>query len=193
MGSKLKKIRSLNLNKKLFFVGAFLSVGFLGTLVLNKFIEDSYNARKSELEFVIGKFLNKKVELGDYSGIRFLGISLSNSKIIDKLDINSGIRVKTTFVGIMPIKSFINQKWIFDIRPKKTNINIKGDFFSRNNSKNYQKKINKNKIKYDLNFNLNEFVNFKVNDLGIDTRVKGNIIYKPNSTQIIGITRFISY
>ena len=32
----------------------------------------------------IENFLNKEVDLGDYSGIRFLGISLENSKIIDK-------------------------------------------------------------------------------------------------------------
>ena len=101
-----------------------MSIGFLGSLGLNKIVEDSFNARKSELEFEIEKILNKKVDLGNYSGIRYLGISLSNSKIVDKLDLNSGIKVKNTFVGIMPLRSFLNQKWIFDIRPTKTEINI---------------------------------------------------------------------
>jgi len=61
-----------------------LSLGFLGTFLLNNFLRDNYNSRKSDLEDSIENFFDKKVSLGDYSGIRFLGFSLGNSKIIDK-------------------------------------------------------------------------------------------------------------
>ena len=163
-----------------------MSISFLGVFVLNKIVENSFAAKKSELEIKIEKFLDKKVDLGDYSGIRFLGIVLSNSKIVDKLDKNSEIKVKNTFVGIKPIRSLLNKKWIFDIRPKKTEININNDFFKRKVSKVSPKKVYKNKFKYDLNFNLKQFANLKLRDLGIETRVKGTVIYRSNSNQIIG-------
>jgi len=53
-----------------------LSSGFLGTFLLNNFLRDSYNSRKSDLEDRVENLINKKVSLGDYSGIRFLGFSL---------------------------------------------------------------------------------------------------------------------
>ena len=62
-----------------------LSLGFLGTFLLNNFLRDYYNSRKSELENNIEDLINKNVSLGDYSGIRFLGFSLSNSNINDKI------------------------------------------------------------------------------------------------------------
>lgn len=84
MGSNLKKIRSLNLNTKILFVGLLLPFGFLGTFLLNNFLKETYNSRKFELEERIETLLDKNVDLGDYVGIRFLGISLSNSKLMIK-------------------------------------------------------------------------------------------------------------
>jgi len=84
LGSKLKKIRSLNLNSKILTLGIFISSGFLGTFLLNNFLKETYNSRKLELEERIENLLDKNVDLGDYVGIRFLGISLGNSKINDK-------------------------------------------------------------------------------------------------------------
>ena len=81
-------------------------MGFLGTFLLNKFFEKSFNANKMILEEVIENTLHKKIYLGDYSGIRLLGISLTNSKIIDKGNINSQIKAKNIYVGIKPFKSF---------------------------------------------------------------------------------------
>ena len=114
----MKKFRSLNFNKKLFFLGTTLSISFLGTFLLNKFLEDFYTNRKPILENRIEKFLNKEVDLGDYSGIRFLGISLGNSKINDKKEIDSEIKAKNVYVGIMPFRSFLKQKWIVKISPE---------------------------------------------------------------------------
>ena len=85
MGSNLKKIRSLNLNTKILLVGMLLlPLGFFGTFLLNNFLKETYSSRKLELEKSIENFLDKNVDLGDYVGIRFLGISLGNSKINDK-------------------------------------------------------------------------------------------------------------
>ena len=67
--------------------------------------------------------------MGDYSGIRFLGFSLSNSKIIDKKNIESGIKAKNVYVGIMPFRSFLKQKWIVKISLEQTEINIDRNFF----------------------------------------------------------------
>ena len=84
MGSNLKKIRSLNLNTKILLVGMLLPLGFLGTFLLNNFLKETYSSRKLELEESIENLLDKNVDLGDYVGIRFLGISLSNSKIMGR-------------------------------------------------------------------------------------------------------------
>ena len=182
----MQRIRSLNFNKKLFFLGTALSISFVGTFLLNKFLEDFYTNRKPILESRIGKFLNKEVDLGDYSGIRFLGISLNNLKINDKNNLNSEIVSKNIYVGIMPIRSFLNQKWIFNITPKKTQIEINKDFFKRREFYNNEKKIIKNKLKFDLNFNFNETAKFKIKDLGIETKLKGKLIYKSKSNAFIG-------
>ena len=63
-------------------------MSFVGTLLLNEYLKNTYKNRKIVFENRIENFLNKKVDLGDYSGIRFLGISLKNSKIIDNRNLN---------------------------------------------------------------------------------------------------------
>ncbi|MBO6961013.1 MAG: translocation/assembly module TamB domain-containing protein [Prochlorococcus marinus CUG1438] len=162
-----------------------LSLGFLGTILLNNFLREIYSSRKSQLEESVEKFLNKKVELGDYYGLRFLGISLGNSRIIDKKNINSEIKAKNLYVGIMPIRSFLQQKWILKIRPEKAQIDVDRDFFKWDKS--YKKGLisNKSKLKFDLNFNLNKYSVLKLKKLGFKTKVKGNIFYKSSSREII--------
>ena len=163
-----------------------MSVSFVGTMFLNKFLEDFYKNNKIGLENRIEKTLNKELDLGDYSGIRFLGISLNNLKIIDKKDLNSEISVKKIYIGIMPIRSFLNQRWIFNIKPTKTKIEINKDFFKKGELDKNEKIFIKNKLKYDLNLNFKEFTNFKLKDIGIETKVKGKLIYKSKSKQIFG-------
>ena len=97
-------------------MGIILSLGFLGTFLLNNLLRDKYNYRKSDLEDRVANFLNKNVSLGDYSGIRFLGFSVGNSKIIDKKNLDSGITANNLYIGIMPFRSFFQQKWIVKIR-----------------------------------------------------------------------------
>ena len=104
-----------------------LPLGFLGTFLLNNFLKETYSSRKLELEKSIENLLDKNVDLGDYVGIRFLGISLGNSKINDKKNIDSEIKAKNVYVGIMPFRSFLKQKWIVKISPKKAAIDVDRD------------------------------------------------------------------
>ena len=163
-----------------------MSISFVGNLLLNKYLENFYNTRKIVLENKIENFLNKKVYLGDYSGIRLLGISINESKIIDKRNLNSEIVAKNIYIGIMPIRSFLNQRWIFNVKPKKTKIEINNDFFKRVKSDDNKNRFIKSKVNYDLNFNLKESANFKLKDIGIETKVKGKLRYKSKSKQLFG-------
>ncbi len=185
MGSNLKKIRSLNLNTKILFVGILLSSGILGTFLLNNFLRETYNSRKSELEESIENFLNKKVYLGDYSGIRFLGFSLGNSKINDKKNLDSEIKAKNVYVGIMPLRSFLKQKWIIKIRPDQTEINVNREFFKRDKTYIKSQSTNKPKLKFDLNFKLNKYSQLNLSDLALGTKVKGDLIYNSNNKKLI--------
>ncbi len=185
MGSYLKKIRTLNLNTKILLVGILLPLGFIGTFLLNNFLKDTYSSRKLELEESIENLLDKNVDLGDYDGIRFLGISLRNTKIEDKENIDSVIKAKNVYVGIMPFRSFLKQKWIVKIRPKQAEINIDRDFFKRDKPYEIDNSINKAKLKYDLNFNLNKYSILNLKKSGLETKVKGKVIYKSRNNQII--------
>ena len=111
-----------------------LPLGFLGSFLLNNFLKETYSSRKLELEKSIENLLDKNVDLGDYVGIRFLGISLGNSIINDKKNIDSEIKAKNLYVGIMPFRSFLKQKWIVKISPKEAAINIDRNFFNRDES-----------------------------------------------------------
>jgi len=162
-----------------------LPLGFLGTFLLNNFLRETYSSRKLELEEIIEKSLDKNVDLGDYVGIRFLGFSLGNSKINDKKDIGSEIKAKNVNVSIMPFRSFLKQKWIVKISPKNAAINIDRDFFKRDKPYEKDRITNKSKLKYELNFNLNKYSILNLKKSGLETKVKGNVIYKSNNREII--------
>ncbi len=185
MGSYLKKIRSLNLNTKILLVGTLFSLGFLSTFLLNNFLKETYSSRKLELEKRIENLLDKNVDLGDYVGIRFLGISLGNSKINDKKNMDSEIKAKNVYVGIMPFRSFLKQKWIVKIRPEQSEINIARDFFKREKPYEISRSKNKSKSKYELNFNFKNYSILNLKKSGLETKVKGNVIYKPSNREII--------
>ena len=87
----------------------------------------------------------------------FLGISLGNSKINDKKNIDSEIKAKNLYIGIMPFRSFLKQKLIVKIRPEQAGINIDRNFFKWNDS--YEKALSakKSKSKYELKFNLDKY------------------------------------
>ena len=160
-------------------------LGFLGTFLLNNFLKETYSSRKLELEEGIENLLDKNVDLGDYVGIRFLGISLANSKINDKKNIKSEIKAKNVYVGIMPFRSFLKQKWIVKISPEQAAINIDRDFFKRDEPFIKELVTNKSKFNYELNLNLNKYSNLELINSGLKTKVKGNVIYKSSNREII--------
>ena len=131
---KFRDLIFFNFNTRILLVGMLLPLGFLGSFLLNNFLKETYSSRKLELEESLENLLDKNVDLGDYVGIRFLGFSLGNSKINDKKDIDSEIKAKNVYVGIMPFRSFLKQKWIVKISPKEAAINVDGDFFKRDES-----------------------------------------------------------
>jgi len=133
----------------------------------------------------IENLLDKNIDLGDYVGIRFLGISLGNSKINDKKNIDSEIKAKNVYVGIMPFRSFLKQKWIVKIRPEQSEINIERDFFNRDKPFKKFRSKDKSKLKYELNFNFNNYSILNLKKLGLETKVKGSVIYKSNNREII--------
>ncbi len=160
-------------------------LGFLGTFLLNNFLKETYSSRKLELEESIENLLDKNVDLGDYVGIRFLGISLSNSKINDKKDIDSEIKAKNVYVGIMPFRSFLKQKWIVKIIPEQAAINVDKDFFKRDKPYETDRSTKKSKLKYDLNFKFNKYSILNLKKSGLETKVKGNVIYNSSNREII--------
>jgi len=162
-----------------------LPLGFLGTFLLNNFLKETYSSRKLELEKSIENLLDKNVDLGDYVGIRFLGISLGNSKINDKKNIDSEITAKNVYVGIMPFRSFLKQKWIVKISPKEAAINIDRDFLKKEESYKNYRITKKSQSKYEFNFNLNKYSDLKFNKAWLKTKVKGNVIYNSRNRQII--------
>ena len=112
---------------------------------------------------------------------------MGNSKIIDKRNIDSEIKAKNLYVGIMPLRSLIQQKWILKIRPEQTEINIYKDFFKRDKSNQNTQSTNKSKFKYDLIFDLNKYstINLKNSESNIKVKLKGNVIYKSNNSQTL--------
>ncbi len=163
-----------------------MSLGFSGTFLLNNFLRETYSEQKLKLEKNIENFLNKKVDLGDYAGIRFMGISIGNSKINDKKNIDSEIKAKNVYVGIMPFRSLLNQKWVIKIKPEKTEININRDFFTREKSSYLSdKNIYNSNLNYDLNFYLANYTTLQLKEIGLNTKVKGGLIYKSADKEII--------
>ena len=68
------------------------------------------------------------------------------------------------------------------IKPKKTEIKINRDFFKRENSYLSNKNISKSKVNYDLNFSFTNYSAFKFKEIGVDTKIKGDLIYKSGQT-----------
>ncbi|ABO17238.1 translocation/assembly module TamB domain-containing protein [Prochlorococcus marinus] len=162
-----------------------LPLGFLSSILLNNFLKETYSSKKLELEKSIENLLDKNVDLGDYEGLRFLGISLGNSKINDKKNIDSEIKANNVYVGIMPLRSFLKQKWIVKISPKEAALNIDRDFFKREKSYENDRITKKSQSNYELNFNLSKYSILNLKKSGLKTKVKGNVIYKSSNREII--------
>ena len=135
----MKKDESSRINKKLFTVSAVFALGFLSLNRLEKVSENFYNSKKNNLEEKLGLTINKKVELGNFAGLSFLGFSLEDSKIIENGIDGSKIEANNIIVRLMPLRSFLGRKWIFNIDARKLDINLQKDF-TKTGKRNFDQK-----------------------------------------------------
>ena len=136
----MKKNESSRINKKLFTVSAVFALGFAFLNGLEEISENFYNSKKNNLEEKLGLNINKKVELGNFAGLSFLGFSLDDSRIIENGTNGSKIEANNIIVRLMPLRSFLGRKWIFNIDARKLDINLQKDFTKigkRNSDQNY--------------------------------------------------------
>ena len=182
----MKKNESSRINKKLFTVSAVFAVGFAFLNGLEEISENIYNSSKSILEKNLSQRINKKVELGNFAGLNLLGFSLNNSKIIGNTIDGSKIESNNIIVRLMPLRSLFSRKWIFNINARELNIDLKKDFNKLTKSNFDQKGAAKNKFNYEFYFNLRNKSNIKIYDLGIESKIKGNLVYRSYENQLIG-------
>ena len=126
----MKKNESSRINKKLLTVSAIFAVGFSFLNGLEEISKNIYHSKKNNLEQQIGLNINKKVDLGSFAGLSFLGFSLDNSKIIGNQTDGSKLKADNIIVRFMPLRSFFGRKWVFNIDARKLNIVLQEDFNS---------------------------------------------------------------
>ncbi len=182
----MKKDESSRINKKLFTVSAVFALGFVSLNRLEKVSENFYNSKKNYLEEKLGLNINKKVELGNFAGLSFLGFSLDDSKIIEKGIDGSKIEANNIIVRLMPLRSLFGRKWIFNIDARKLDINLQKDFTKIGKRNSDQKGLAEKRFNYEFYFNLRNKSNLKIYDLGIESKIKGNLVYRSYENQLIG-------
>ena len=182
----MKKNESSRINKKLFTASAVFALGFAFLNGLEEISENIYYSKKNVLEKNLALNINKKVELGDFSGLSFLGFSLDNSKIIgNKID-GSKIEANNIIVRLMPLRSLLGRKWIFNIDARKLDITLNKDFNNLGKRNFDQKGVAKRTFNYEFYFNLRNKSNIQIYDLGINSKIKGNLVYRSHENQLIG-------
>jgi len=182
----LKKNESSRINKKLFTASAVFVVGFLSLNGLEEIGENIYNSKKNILEKNLGFNINKKVELGNFAGLSFLGFSLDNSKIMGNGIDGSKIEANNIMVRFMPLRSLLGRKWIFNIDARNLDINLKKDFSNIGKRNFNQKGVAKKNFNYEFYFNLKNKSNIQIYDLGIKSKITGNLVYRSHENQLIG-------
>ena len=182
----MKKNESSRINKKLFTVSTVFALGFVSLNGLEEISENFYDKKKNILEKNLSLKINKKVELGDFVGLSFLGFSLDNSKIIGSSINGSKIEANNIVVRIMPLKSLLGRKWIFNIDARKLDINIQKDFKNVAKRNFDQKGEAKKNFNYEFYFNLRNKSKIQIYDLGIESKIKGNLVYRSKENQLIG-------
>ena len=182
----MKKDESSRINKRLLSVSAVFAIGFVCLNGLEEISENFYNSKKNNLEEKLGLNINKKVELGNFSGLSFLGFSIDNSKIIGNVIDGSKIEADNIVIRFMPLRSFLGRKWIFNIDARKLDINLQKDL-NKIVKRNFdQKELAEKKFNYEFYFNLKNKSNIKIYDLGIESKIKGNLLYRSHENQLIG-------
>ena len=181
----MNNIESPKIIKNLFVVSSLFAAGFVSLNTAEKISENIYNSKKNDLERKFESLINKKVKLGNYGGLSLLGFSLNNSEILDKELDGGHIKSNKIFIRFMPFRSFLSRKWIFNITTNKLDLKLKKDFFKLENNK--QNDIsNNNQLNYEIYFQIKNRSNLFIDDLGLSSKIKGNIVYKSSENYLIG-------
>ena len=173
------------MNKRAFTLLTVFTVGFFATNLSSKLYKNIYDARRNNIETKLGYFFDKEIELGNFSGLKYLGFSVRNTKIIDKKNPESRIEANNVYLRIKPLNSIIKRKWIFEIIPNKLEINIDDNFIDREEYA-PKNKVIKRRFNYEVHLNLKNKSNFVINDLGINGNMSGSLIYRSSENQLIG-------
>ena len=185
MVNSLKKGEFQKINKKFFTVFGLFTVGFVFTNISVFLSENFYESRKNNLENILRRNLNKDFDLGKFSGLRFLGFSVLDTKIVDTYAKESMIQAKSMYVRFMPIRSLVNRELTFSLNPNKLKVNIKENFFFINKIPLENNQEIKRKYNYEVRLNLKNKSKFAINNLGIQGTIKGNLIYRSQNKQLI--------
>ncbi len=172
--------------KRIIFASVVFTVGGISVYILDNFVEKFFESRKSSFENKLELVFGKSFNLGEYSGLSFNGIILSKSKIAEIDNKDSSLYAENLYLGIMPFRSILSRKWVFKIVPSDLNIDIKRNFFNKFKL-NKKNEIRKNKFKYDVYLNIKNNSNLRFKEIGLTTKIKGNILYRSQKKHLIGV------
>ena len=164
---------------------SLFTVGYFCTVLSTRLSRNIYESKKTSLERILKRNLNKNFDLGEFSDLRFLGFSVLKTKIVDIEIPDSRIEAENMYVRFMPIRSFLNREWVFSLNPNKLKVDIREDFFLRRRKKiNISKRI-KRRFNYEVHLNLKNKSILNINNLGIKGNIRGNLIYRSSKNQLI--------
>ena len=164
---------------------SLFTVGYVCTSLSTRLSRNIYESKKTNLERILKRNLNKNFDLGEFSELRFLGFSVLNTKIEDIEITDSKIEAENMYVRFMPIRSFLNREWVFSLNPNKLKVDIREDFFFRRRKIiNLSKRI-KRRFNYEVHLNLKNNSILNIDSLDIKGNIKGNLIYRSSRNQLI--------
>ncbi len=178
---------SLKNNRKIILASAVFTAGWISVNIFDNYTAKFFESRKSIFENKLGLLFGKNFDLGEYSGLRINGIMLSESKIIELDNSSSLIEASNLYLGIMPFRSILNRKLVFKIIPSELKIDVTKDFFKKITSSKNKNQFKKNKFNYDIYFDINNKSNLLIKEIGLNTKIKGNILFKSDRRQFIGL------
>tara|TARA_Y100001968_G_scaffold147968_1_gene135353 strand:- start:370 stop:4278 length:3909 start_codon:yes stop_codon:yes gene_type:complete len=164
---------------------SLFTVGYFCTVLSTRLSRNIYESKKTSLERILKRNLNKNFDLGEFSDLRFLGFSVLKTKIVDIEIPDSRIEAENMYVRFMPIRSFLNREWVFSLNPNKLKVDIREDFFLRRRKIiNLSKRI-KRRFNYEVHLNLKNNSILNINNFGIKGNIRGNLIYRSSRNQLI--------
>ena len=179
----MKKSESPRINKTV-IVSAFFAAGFICLSISGKIFKNIFELKKASIEKNLESLTNKNVSLGEYQSLSFLGLTIRDIEISDKEFQDSYVKANYVFFRIMPLKSILNRKLIFNINPNKIDINAKNDFL-KFESNSFKSESNNRLFNYEIYVNLKNKSNFKISDSNIEGKFTGKFIYRSQENQLI--------